>query len=484
MKKEKYTTHNRAVRGQSDASSPCLQSGSGNRMGFRKLMALGTAVVFTWSMCVSPVMAETINLEGGTVEVNTQENTTNWNVTGNPVWNVPEFNVPQNSIYNITGLNPNASLALLVNGGQATNIFGTMNLANLDFILQNLAGINIGASAMINLNNASLLASTIPLNLNATDFFARQYAFSGEGGFLTNDGKIVGNNADLVALIANAIENTGTIEVPMGTVALAAGNTVTVGISPDGMVSIGVDEATANKLGLESQIKNTGTISADGGKVILNAQAMDGLFEKAINIASEPNATAVVVSDDGVIEFVAKGSILNDGTVRAERGKIDIRAEGDIEVPGVLEANSGNGQTGEIKLDAAENLRFTGEIETKGATVTFNAQKAMYAHGIVDAGNGYLQICAKEGLDMGGAYAAGQILIDPVDVNITEDSVYTGDTVIWASNDINISANVTVSDGADGYSSIGFYADAIDAIGAKDDGVGRFNQTAGQIHAA
>ncbi len=310
-----------------------------SKSDWKKLVALSTAFIFLWSMCITPVMAETIKLEGGSVEVNVQDNTTNWKVQGNPVWNVPEFNVAQGSIYNIAGLGTGSSLALLVNGGSASNIFGTMNLFNLDFILQNIAGINIGRSAMINLNSASLIASTLPLNLSATDFLARNYQFSGQGAFLSNAGHIIGTNANLVALVSNTIENTGTIEVPMGTVALAAGNTVTVGISADGLVSIGVDEATANKLGLADQIKNSGTISAQGGKVVLNAKAVDGLFEKAINIAPGANATAVVKSDDGVIEFVAQGNILNQGTVQAKRGEIKMEATGDIETRGSLVAS-------------------------------------------------------------------------------------------------------------------------------------------------
>jgi len=197
-----------------------------SKSDWKKLVALSTAFIFLWSMCITPVMAETIKLEGGSVEVNVQDNTTNWKVQGNPVWNVPEFNVAQGSIYNIAGLGTGSSLALLVNGGSASNIFGTMNLFNLDFILQNIAGINIGRSAMINLNSASLIASTLPLNLSATDFLARNYQFSGQGAFLSNAGHIIGTNANLVALVSNTIENTGTIEVPMGTVALAAGNTV------------------------------------------------------------------------------------------------------------------------------------------------------------------------------------------------------------------------------------------------------------------
>jgi len=415
MKKKIYTTQNRAVPSQSDATGLATelpQSDLRGRMGWRKATAAFTAFVFAWSMCVSPVMAETINLEGGSVEVNTQENTTNWNVTGNPVWNVPEFNVPQNNIYNISGLSQNASLALLVNGGQASNIFGTMNLSNLAFILQNIAGINIGSSAMINLNNASLLASTIPLNLNATDFFARQYAFSGEGGFLTNDGKIVGNNADLVALIANAIENKGTIEVPMGTVALAAGNTVTVGISGDGLVSIGVDEATANKLGLESQIKNTGTISADGGKVILNAQAMDGLFEKAISLEKHGNAVSAVMADNGVIELQSLDDIYNEAIIKASGGTVKIsaaghgpRATGGEELRGpegvgrgsIVNAGTVEANKGKVDITAAKDVTNKATLQAdEGLVKVVATQGVITNEGVMKADHGAVQLTADQ----------------------------------------------------------------------------------------
>jgi hypothetical protein len=216
---------------------------------------------------------------------------------------------------------------------------------------------------MINLNNASLLASTIPLNLNATDFFAQQYAFSGEGGFLMNDGKIVGNNADLVALIANAIENSGTIEVPMGTVALAAGNTVTVGISPDGMVSIGVDEATANTMGLKDQIKNSGSITADGGKVILTAQAMDGLFEKAIRIEKNAGAVTAIKADDGTIQFQSMDDIYNDAIIQAMNGQIVMESQ----AGSVTNKDTVQAQGGVIDIDAAQNVENSGILDVSTA---------------------------------------------------------------------------------------------------------------------
>jgi hypothetical protein len=414
MKKENLKTQLWAGSGKSDARNTSIFNNGPTKI-YKKLIALLTAFVFTWSMCITPVMAEKIDVQGGSIDVDVKDNTTNWNVTGNPVWNVPEFNVPQGNIYNIAGLNQGASLALLVNGGQASNIFGTMNLSNLDFILQNIAGINIGASAMINLNNASLIASTLPLNTNVTDFLARQYEFSGQGGFLTNDGKIVGNNADLVALVANAIENKGTIEVPMGTVALAAGDTVTVGISGDGLVSIGVDPATANNLGLSAQIKNTGTISAEGGKVILNAQAMDGLFEKAISLENNGSAVSAITAVNGVIEFRSMddiynesvvtasggsvlmtsslGTVTNAGTVEADRGRIEVTARRDAMNEALMRA-----QEGLIKVNSTEgSVKNTGTIQANSGKVEVVAKRDIVNEAIMSGINGEIHAVAVEG---------------------------------------------------------------------------------------
>ncbi len=375
---------------------------------FKKAVALVTAFAFVWSMCITPVMAETIKVDGGSIDVNVQDNTTNWNVTGNPVWNVPEFNVPTGNIYNIAGLNQNASLALLVNGGNVSNIFGTMNLSNLDFILQNIAGINIGSTGMINLNNASLLASTLPLNLDATQFLAHDYQFGGQGGFLMNNGKIVGTNADLVAMISNALENRGVIEVPMGTVALAAGNTVTVGISPDGMVSIGVDEATANSMGLRDQIKNTGTITADGGRVLLSAKALDGLFENAINLPSGTNANSIVRANNGSVEFESIGEIRNEGLVEAANGEIDI----DTFLRSFINTGTLKAYQGDIKLSAGQSVYNEQLIEAVNGKVEITAKEGEVKNtGTIDAAKGEIQVTAKRDVtnDASMTAAGGEI---------------------------------------------------------------------------
>jgi len=183
------------------------------------------------------------------------------------------------------------------------------------------------------------------------------------------------------------------------------------------MVSIGVDEATANTLGLSDQIKNSGTIQANGGKVSLNAKAMDGLFDKAINISADDNATAIVVAQDGTIEFVANNDILNAGTldVGAGRIEVDAGATGTMENTGTINAglfnekgysfrSSGSllgGQYSYNNVDGAANLSGSigadqsdvGNLIVTGAVtltdnVTFTADSNANGNGIFTMDNG------------------------------------------------------------------------------------------------
>ena len=434
----------------------------------KKVTAFVTALIFAWSMCITPVMAETINVTGGSIDVNVQDKITNWNVTGHPVWDMPEFNVEQGSIYNIAGLGSGASLALLVNGGHASNIFGTMNLSNLDFILQNIAGINIGASAMINVNNASLIASTLPLNLSATDFFNRKYAFEGQGGFLMNEGKIVGSNADLVALVGNAIENRGVIEVPMGTVALAAGDTVAVGISGDGLVTIGVDPATANKLGLKDQIKNSGTISAQGGRVVLSAKAIDGLFDKAINIGKNASAMTAIKADDGSIEFQSMDDIYNNAIIEAMNGQIKIEStQGDVTNKGTLRSDQGS-----IEIHTEGTIETDGVIQTKTFRehgYTFLMSGAIHVgHAYLDNTDGFAAINGTRDITAGTSLSG--VFSDSGSIRVMGNFTLAGDTTLWA------------DDNVDGIGAILWSADygvtgAVNAPGHYPEGVPKYSLT-------
>ena len=172
-----------------------------------------------------------------------------------------------------------ASILNRVTGTEASNIFGNLFAAG-NIILINPNGINIGSTA--NINVASLIAST--LNIESSDFLAGKYNFfkDGESAFLINQGNILIPNGGYVCLLSQALENRGLIQAELGTVVLAAGEKTTLALDDLNQISVVIDEAVKNRVA-ESAIDNSGTISANGGKVLLTAKVLNDVFDYAIN---------------------------------------------------------------------------------------------------------------------------------------------------------------------------------------------------------
>src|SRR5690606_13665660 len=96
-------------------------------------------------------------------------------------------------------------------------------------------GVVFGESARV--DAAGFLAST--LDLHDDDFMAGRYAFSGAGGYagegagalggaIVNRGTLAAAPGGFVALLGNALQNDGEIVAPGGSVALAAGEKVSL----------------------------------------------------------------------------------------------------------------------------------------------------------------------------------------------------------------------------------------------------------------
>ena len=98
-------------------------------------------------------------------------------------------------------------------------------------------------------NVGGLIAST--LDISNQNFLNGQYLFGNvdetvrEFSQIINKGTIAASEGGFAVLAASAVTNEGTITAPLGTVSLASGDVVTVGISGDGAVSIAVDEAVS-----------------------------------------------------------------------------------------------------------------------------------------------------------------------------------------------------------------------------------------------
>ena len=101
---------------------------------------------------------------------------------------------------------------------------------------------------------------------------------------IINQGNISVTSGGVVALIAPSVTNEGTITATNGDVVLAAGNKVTLDFKGDDLISYTIDKGAIDALA-----ENSGLIHADGGMVVITAQAANSL-------------TSAVVNNSGVIE--------------------------------------------------------------------------------------------------------------------------------------------------------------------------------------
>ncbi len=208
-------------------------------------------------------------------------------------------------------------------GGSGTEIFGSL-LANGSLILVDPKGIFFGPTAQVNVGG--LIAST--LDIRNQDFLAGRYVFGGteispEGlGQVVNQGEITADEGGFAVFLGGAVANEGVIRAPLGTVALASGEMVEVGVSSDGLVSIAIEKEVSQKIldadgnPISDQIRAGGTIEADGGLVTLQAEAAREIFLRSINLTGHVKADSVEVRN-GVVEFVASGRSELSGAVSA-----------------------------------------------------------------------------------------------------------------------------------------------------------------------
>ncbi|MDD5634885.1 MAG: filamentous hemagglutinin N-terminal domain-containing protein, partial [Candidatus Omnitrophica bacterium] len=219
--------------------------------------------------------------EGATITFTASENT---------IINFPTFNINENEtvIFNV----PSSDSRILtrVTGGSPSEIMGTLVCPG-QFFHVNEAGIHIGDKATIDV--ASAVFST--RNISDSDFLSGNYLFkkmdeNARDMLLLNRGQIKISNGGFGIFIAGAVHNEGLIVAPAGNIVLACGNAVRIGISEGGRIGVAIEEKVAATVygydgkPITEQIRNTGEINAAGGTIILKAESIVDIFEKAINL--------------------------------------------------------------------------------------------------------------------------------------------------------------------------------------------------------
>jgi filamentous hemagglutinin family protein len=282
-----------------------------SRFPTRSRLALALATAFAAQAVLAAPPAPTTlptggNVVAGQASINQAGAAMTINqATPQAILNWQSFSIGASAAVNF--VQPSASAVALnrVLGADPSAIYGSLT-ANGQVFLVNPNGVLFGPGARVDVGG--LVAST--LNIRDADFLARNYRFSRDGavGTVVNAGDLSGK---YVALLAPEVRNEGVIVASMGTVALAAGEAVTLGISGQRLVDVQVDKASVNTL-----VENRHLIRAEEGTVILSAQSAHTLLGRVVNSSAvEANG---ISTDGGTVRLLASSAIEHSGSISAD----------------------------------------------------------------------------------------------------------------------------------------------------------------------
>ena len=388
---------------------------------------------------------------------------------------------------------PSASSAILnrVVGVDPSVILGRLT-ANGQVFIVNPNGVFFGQNSRLDVG--SLVATTA--NISNSNFMAGRLAFDdviNRRATVINEGMITAADGGLVALIAPGVSNQGVIRANLGRVALASGNAFTLDLYGDKLVSFAVDDRVADRLTdatgrpLRAFVDQTGTIEADGGSVILTANAAKSVLDNVINMSGVIRAQAVTqrggeivlhavdgdVRVSGLLDASGAGDAQHGGNVSVLGGEVVIASGAQLDASGgagggkvmvggdfygagsvarannttiesgsVIAANAtSRGAGGEIAIWSDGHTQFDGHVAARGAS----------------GDGGFIEVSGKNTLGFTGTVdlsRAGTLLLDPTDLTIdaaTANAIMT--TLRSGANSTNTGAgNITVSSVIDGRS--------------------------------
>lgn len=220
---------------------------------------------------------------------------------------------------------PGASAVVLnrVIGGSPSQIFGRLT-ANGKVFLSNPSGVLFAPGASV--EAGALLATT--LSITDQDFLAGRYTLRNDsaGGTVVNRGSIM-TPSGYAVLAGPQVRNEGLIIAQLGSVALAAGDRVTLNMVEGSLIGVSVDPAA-----LSTSVLNSGTIQADGGRVILTANAANGLLDTVIHTGTIRANRLEERDGQIVLQGGANGIVRSIGILDADSIVID---GGEVYVTGV-----------------------------------------------------------------------------------------------------------------------------------------------------
>ena len=326
-----------------------------------------------------------------------------------------------------------------VTGGRgASQIQGGLT-ANGTVVLVNPNGVIFGPNSHVNVG--SLVATTADI---ADDrFMAGDLRFDRPGspdGRIENHGTVTIADSGLGAFVGPAVRNDGVITATLGKVALASGDTFALDLYGDGLIQLAASDQLKSQL-----VSNSGTISAQGGKVVLTAAAATEVVDSLINMDGIVQANSVGLRN-GEIVIYAEGSHALAGNDSSQKGRKS--GSSTVLVSGVLDASGRNpGERGGnitvtgdhvalldgTRIDASGHTGLSGTTEGKAVS----AYRDGSAGGDIRIGGDYL--------GTGDTPAAQNLYVD-AEATILNDALSAGDagrTILWSDGTTQFNGHIS-----------------------------------------
>lgn len=338
--------------------------------------------------------------------------------TAQAIINWQNFGIGSGESVHINQPNSQAILLNRVIGSNPSEIFGQLT-ANGQVILVNPNGVFFRPGSSVDVGG--LTAST--LNIANEDFLKGQLRFAGDSqNPVINAGTITAQNG-YVNLLAKEVVNEGIIAAQTGSVNLAAGSGMSLDYNGDGKMTVAVTDGA-----YQSAVANKKLIQADGGLVVMTASGKDTLMDSAVN-------------NSGMIQ----ANTLGEAT-----GQISLTGD-NIATTGTISADGGsNGHGGTIKIIANHKTAVDGQLSAQGGQLTGDGGFIETSGDIVRIGDrSSIQANAPQG-------KAGQWLIDPVNITISDDGLDDYEfgvdiSTSFVTNTLGNGTNVTLDTHRHGY---------------------------------
>ncbi|MGC1175531.1 filamentous hemagglutinin N-terminal domain-containing protein [Polaromonas sp.] len=464
----------------------CASTGTG-RTGFA-VKTLATSLMLCLGVNVYALPAGGVVAAGGATITSNTSTTTITQSTANAVINWQSFGVGTNQT--VQFLQPGSTSVALnrVLGADASHILGNLS-SNGKVFLVNPNGILFGSGAQVNVGG--LVATT--MNIADDKLMANQYVFTDAGsGTVINQGTITAADGGYVALMGRYVRNEGVISARLGSVALVGGQAATLDLAGDGLLHVSITQGAINAL-----VENSGTIQADGGRVVLTAQAAGNLLHTAVNntgviqartigsrngaiyllgdmqtgtmsVGGTLDASAPAGGNGGFIETSAANVHIRDG-VRTTAAPLGLTGTWLIDPQDFIIGPAGNISGVQLGLDLVNNNVTiatapgpgNGDIFVNEAvswtaagaptTLTLNADRDVNINAAITAVDGNLVVCCGRDINMNAAITTtrGSILL-AAGRNINKVGAMTatnGNIMMCAANDVNLAGALTLTNG-------------------------------------